>query len=112
MQRAFAIVFGLLLFVAQTFAVQVSASSGAPMAKRSCCGDDCQCCVGQPVSPAAPPLEAAAPAAAHNQSSLLPVGLLSFSLSGPTDISSPVTTATSIRAASVPLFQRNCSFLI
>jgi hypothetical protein len=107
-----AIVFSLLLIVAQTFAVAAPMSSGASVVKRSCCGNDCQCCVSQSGAPATAPVESTAPAAAQNQLLFPPVALMCFTLPVPVDVFSPAFAAPQFRSASVPLFQRDCTFLI
>jgi hypothetical protein len=106
-----AIAFSLLLIVAQTFAVQVPVSSGVSVAKRSCCGDDCCCYVGLPVTPLASPVESAAPAAVQYQFVFSPVAIVIFTLAAPAGSLASASSSDSCVVV-LPLFRRNCTLLI
>jgi hypothetical protein len=107
-----AILFSLLLIVAQTFAVARPVSSSAPVTKPSCCGDDCSCCVSQSRPSPAPSATMPAPAPAHNLFSLPPATIALFKV-GPLGVeSSPASASAQFRPAAVLIFQRNCLFLI
>ena len=112
MKQFAAIVFSLLLIVAQTFAVPAPVSSGVAVAKPACCGEDCQCSVSQSGAPAAPPVESTAPAAAQNQFVLPPVATVIFTLAAPVENSFSSSDRAELRAAATPIFLRNCSLLI
>jgi hypothetical protein len=108
------IIFSLLLIVAQTFAVVAPVSSGVTLAKASCCGgecQDCKCCVSESSGPVTP-LQSPAPAPAQNQFVFPFVAVAIFTLATPTDELSPASVHAEFRAATPPLFQRNCVFLI
>jgi hypothetical protein len=111
-KRSFAIVFSLLLIAAQTFAVPGPVSSTGTIADTGCCCDDCRCCVGESRTPAAPPVEATVPAAAQNQFVLPPATDAILTLAAPVNESSPASVHPEFRAATPPLFQRNCALLI
>ena len=112
MKKTAAIAFSLLLIVAQTFAVAAPVGSGAPVAKRSCCGNDCRCCFGESGAPVAPPVESTTPAAAQNQF-ILPLDAVAlFTLAAPATEVSSASVPAEFRPASAPIFTRNCSFLI
>jgi hypothetical protein len=106
------IVFSLLLIVAQTFAVALPVSSSAPVTKRSCCGDECTCCFSQSSSSTAPVAATTAPAPAQNQFSLPPNAVVIFTVGALGVECSSALASADFRPASVPLFQRNCLFLI
>jgi len=106
------IAFSLLLIVAQTFAVQAPVSSGEAAAKPCCCCEGCYCCVGESSAPSVPLVPSTPPVAAHNQFVLPPVAVVILTLAAPADDFSPASASAEFRAAALPLFQRNCAFLI
>jgi hypothetical protein len=111
-KRLAAIVFSLLLLVTQTFAVALPAGSLVPMDGPDCCCDNCQCCVQESAPPAAPLAQASVLGAAQNQFILLPSAVVVFVLAAPAVESVPASTFAECRAAALPIFQRNCVFLI
>ena len=112
MKQLTAIAFSLLLIVAQTFAVAAPMSGAVAVAKPSCCCEDCRCCVGESNAPSVPLVPSTAPVAAQNQFVLPPAAVVMFTLGVPADEFSPASTNAEFRAAALPLFQRNCVFLI
>ena len=112
MKQLAAIAFSLLLIVAQTFAVTATVSSGVSVARPDCCDVTCHCCVSQSSAPSVPPIESATPVAVQNQFALMPVAVVPFALAALVDKIPPASASTEFRAATSPIFQRNCSLLI
>ena len=111
MKQFSAIVFSLLLIVAQTFAVNGSVSGG-DAASAKCCASPACCCVSQSDAPSAPPVESTAPAAAQNQFIVPLVAVTLFTLAAPENTFSSASVPAELRPATAPIFTRNCSFLI
>jgi hypothetical protein len=110
-----AILFSLLLIVAQTLAVALSVSSGPCVAKAGCCccgGENCQCHVGQGGDSPVPPVESTVPSSAFLNFMLFPAGPVLFEIALAASPSSAPCAATLLSAASQPLFRLNCALLI
>lgn len=115
MKRLAAILFCLLLIVAQTFAVALPVSSGpcAPRAGCCCCGgSDCQCQVDQGGDRPVPPVESTVPGSASLNLILLPAGQVLFKIAPAENTSSVPNTDSYVSVASQPLFRLNCALLI
>jgi len=111
-KRLTAILFSLLLIVAQTFAVVTPVSGKPAVMKSNCCGDVCCCSVNQPSAPSVPLTEPTAPTVAQNQFVFPPSAFVAFLLAVPVSNLSPAPAAADLHAAAPPLFRRNCSLLI
>lgn len=112
MKQLTAIAFSLLLIVAQTFAVAAPVSGAVAVAKPSCCCEDCRCCVGESSAPSVPLVPSTAPVAAQNQFVFPPVAVVILTLAAQGDEFFPPSARAEFRAAALPLFQRDCVFLI
>jgi len=106
------ILFSLLLIAAQTFAVALPVGSSAPVTKRSCCGDECQCCVSQPEACGTAPIQAPSPVTGQYQLALPLASTLLFTAGSPANETFPASAVSEFRPAATPLFRRNCTFLI
>jgi hypothetical protein len=102
----------LLLVASQTSAVADATGRSAAVTKPGCCGNNCQCCVGQPDAPLPAPAQAPASVSAHNPFVLPPTAVMRFTAGPSSDGLFPLAATATFRAASMPLFQRNCVFLI
>jgi hypothetical protein len=107
-----AIIFSLLIIVAQTFAVAVPVSSRSCAPKAGCCGESCTCHVDQGGGSPAPPVESTAPTGAFSQFMLLPAGRVLFKIARAEKASSVPSADRLLSAASQPLFRLNCALLI
>jgi hypothetical protein len=112
LKKSIAILFSLLLIVAQTVVVAAPVSSSASAMKRTCCGEDCRCCVGQSSAPVRLPIETSLPVAAQSQFIFIRSAVVILTLAVPVAAQACVSTRAVLHRAELPIFQRNCAFLI
>lgn len=111
MKRLAAILFSLLLIVAQSTVIATPVSSRPCAPKASCCGEDCQCHVDQSDGGSAAPVESTAPPSSTLQFVLVPVAVGQVAPAAAASFSSSL--AGSRRPAMLqPLFRLNCALLI
>ena len=117
MKRWLAILFSVLLAGAQGVALSVSFAAASRAGCASCCGCHCgfaKCCMEEP-SPAPQPLTTTPTLSISPQSQLLLLAGANLTLALPQTLpdsdSSPPASGF-LRAAPVPLFQRNCALLL
>ena len=116
MKRAFAILFSLLLLATQTaFTAPGACQSAQKVGAHNCCTSTshCQqhCCVTKSGAPGAPSVPATPPVSQIDLQ-ILPASQLALDQSA-ADFSAPVGDASSfLTVTTVPLYQRNCSFLV
>src|SRR5947209_6833676 len=113
MHNAAKITFAFLLSLLLAGTQSVLLAAAPPSAPASCACPGCKkaCCAAKGTAPAPQP---AAPTRAADQSALFMavlVRLVAFSPSSTAQVSSAYSSAPSL-AAVVPLYQRNCSYLI
>jgi hypothetical protein len=111
-KRLAAILFSLLLIVAQSTVIATPVSSRPCAPKASCCGEDCQCHVDQPDGGSAAPVEATALPSSTHQFVLVPVAAGQMTPAAAANLPS-FSLAGSRRPATLqPLFRLNCALLI
>jgi len=114
MKSAFAILFSLVLLATQTAFMTPGACLTVQKASaQNCCGAHCQkhCCVSKSDAPS--PLSApAAQSVSQIDLQLLPASRLALDQFA-ADFSAPVRPGSSVLlVTAVPLYQRNCSYLV
>jgi len=116
MKSAFAILFSLVLLATQS--AFMTAGTGACLAAQkvsahNCCTTHCQkhCCVSKSDAPS-PPSAPATQSVSQIDLQLLPASQLALDQFA-ADFSAPVRPGSSARlVTAVPLYQRNCSYLV
>jgi hypothetical protein len=111
MKHTFALLFSVLLLVAQAMAVATPANAPHCTPKSGCCGDQCDCSVSTS-SGAAPVREATAPGAPQTQLFLLVPAWVLFELAAPANFLPSVFSRTVQSSVTTPLFRLNCTLLI
>jgi len=116
MKSAFAILFSLVLLATQT-AFMTAGTGACPavqkVSARNCCATHCQkhCCVNKSDASGAPSSLATQPVSQIDLQSA-PAALLALDQSA-ADFSATVRTDSSVLlVTAVPLYQRNCSYLV
>jgi hypothetical protein len=85
-------------------------SSGA-VVETGCCCDDCSCCVDESSAPNTTPVQAAPPVSVQHLLALPPATTMSIQLaSSAHDL--PSAHAAIFTAAALPLYRRDCAWLI
>ncbi len=114
MKSAFAILFSLLLLATQTaFMTPGTCPAAQKHSAQNCCATHCQkhCCVSKSDAPS-PPSAPATQSVSQIDLQLLPASQLALDQFA-ADFSAPVRPGSSARlVTAVPLYQRNCSYLV
>jgi hypothetical protein len=114
MKSVFAIFFSLLLLATQTaFMTPAACPTVQKHSAKNCCGSHCQrqCCVSKGDAPSPPSVPATQPVSQIDLQ-LLPASQLALDQSA-ADFSASVRPGSSVLlATAVPLYQRNCSYLV
>jgi hypothetical protein len=117
--KAFFAILLILVQVAASFGVATCApAAGKPAGKSCCCQGNCacapgSCCVGQPDRPSQPaPAAPARPSVENDSAWLLPAAELSLRTPPDTSLLLPPASLAASPAAAVPVFCRDCAFLL
>jgi hypothetical protein len=114
MKSAFAILFSLLLLVTQTaFMTPGACSTVQKVSTQSCCGAHCQkhCCVGKSGVPTAPSVPVAQ-SVSQIDLQMLPAPQLAPGQSAACSSSLARPDSFVLMVTAIPLYQRNCSYLV
>lgn len=111
-KRLAAILFSLLLIVAQSTVIATPVSSRSCAPRASCCGQDCQCHVDQPDGGSAAPVETTALPSSTHQFVLVPVAAGSNAPAAAANFPAFSLAGTRRPVPLQPLFRLNCALLI